>query len=239
MRILYITFDGVLEPLGYAQVVRVVAALARRGYPYVLLSLEKADCLADTERVASTRRALDAAGVPWIVVPYAGGSSARAAAQNVARAVVESARAVRRFNVKLVHARAYHAATVALALRRALGVSYLFDARSYWIDERAEEGRWFVRERAYRTGKAVERALYNHAAGIVSLTKIQADDLRGGAMEISPRDASRSSPPSRTSTRSGSSADPSRPLKSPRCCGARRCSGGWARSTCRIFRKPP
>ena len=39
MRILYVTADGLLEPLGFSQVVRVVEGLVRRGLRYDILSL--------------------------------------------------------------------------------------------------------------------------------------------------------------------------------------------------------
>jgi hypothetical protein len=179
MTALYVSAEGILDPLGFSQVFRVVSGLAARGRRYVLLTMERPDRLARRERVEHLRSALAALDVEWSILPFRAGGG-RAAAENLARLVTESFRLIRRHRVRLVHARAYHGATVGLAARAALGVPYLFDARGYWIDERAEEGRQFASARSYRLGKAFERTLYQRASGIVTLTALQAEDLRAG-----------------------------------------------------------
>ena len=50
--LLYVTSDGLLESLGFSQVVRVIEGLAARGWQYQVLSLEKP---ADLQRVDRVR----------------------------------------------------------------------------------------------------------------------------------------------------------------------------------------
>lgn len=174
---LYVTFDGLLQPLGYSQVVKVVAGLAGRGLRYEVLSLERRADLGEPERVGEVRRVLEEAGVAWTCLTYAEGGSGRSALRNLAAALGQALKLVASRRVALLHARAYHAGAVALAVQALTGVPYLFDARCYWIDERLEDGRWFTRPTSLRLARAFERRLYGWARALVTLTELQAQDL--------------------------------------------------------------
>lgn len=178
--VLYVTFDGILQPLGYSQVARVVCGLAERGIPYRLVSLERPQELAQDGLVRDVRARLAKANVTWNAIPYDVSGTVKAAASNVGRATAEVLRLTATRAVSLVHARAYHAGLVALAAHTPTRVPYLFDARSYWIDERITDGRWFGRPAVRTTARAIERRLFRDAAAVVTLTDIQRDDLVGG-----------------------------------------------------------
>jgi hypothetical protein len=178
-RTLYLTIDGLLQPLGYSQVFRVVEGLARRSLPYAVVSMEREEDLASKPRVAELSAKLSSVGVDWTPLAYRQGGG-RSAASNVAQLTAAAIARVRRGDVGLVHARSYHGAAVALAVRAATRVPYLFDTRSYWIDERLEAGRWFQRAPVLATARALEKLLYQRAAGAVTLTRLQAEDIAGG-----------------------------------------------------------
>jgi glycosyltransferase involved in cell wall biosynthesis len=180
--ILYITFDGALQPLGHSQVVRVITRLADQGARYALVSLERASDLANTARANHLRSTLARSGIEWFPSPYREGGTPRAIAENIAGALAAATRAVRRHDVRLVHARALHSAIVAQGLKGAFGIPYLFDARAYWVDEQLEEGRRFSSPAALASARFVEGMAFRQAAGIVTLTGLQADDLINGRM---------------------------------------------------------
>ncbi|MDP3157130.1 MAG: hypothetical protein Q8N23_30950 [Archangium sp.] len=175
--LLYVTADGLLEPLGFSQVVRVVEGLARRGWPYRLASLEKTADLAREDRVRDLRARLSASRIDWNFTPYASDGSVSAAARNEA-ALISAATSTR--GVAGLHARAYHSAVAAFARWLRDRTPYLFDARSYWFDERLEDGRWFTTPIRLAVARGVEHQLFAQAAGVVTLTELQADDVRAG-----------------------------------------------------------
>jgi glycosyltransferase involved in cell wall biosynthesis len=78
---------------------------------------------------------------------------------------------VRRHRVRIVHARSYVAGCVALALKRLLGVRFLFDMRGFWVDERIDGKIWRPSEWLYRWAKAYEAMCLKAADAIVSLTE--------------------------------------------------------------------
>ena len=184
-RVLYLTFDGVLEPLGRSQVLSYLYGLTARGYSFTLISLEKEQDLSERARVEELEAELLSRNIRWVRLPYhAGGAKSVmkncSAAFHAAKSVIKSER------VRVTHCRSYVAASVGWSLRRLYGIPYIFDMRGYWIDELRDEGRWFGNAFAYRAGKLLERRLVRDAAAIVTLTGIQAEDLRAGLLKKQP-----------------------------------------------------
>ena len=62
--VLYISYDGMLEPLGQSQVLGYLEILARDG-PVFLISYEKPRDRADTGRMNAMRYRLSTAGIRW------------------------------------------------------------------------------------------------------------------------------------------------------------------------------
>jgi len=176
--ILYVTFDGVLQPLAFSQVVRVVVALARRGFVYHLLSVERTQDLADRAKVAGVERRLADAGIRWTIVGVDLVRSARRSAEAFARCVAAGHTIARNHEIVLTHARGYQGAAVANVIRRITTIPYLFDARGFWIDEKTD---WFSNAAAYAAGKVAERCLYADARAVVTLTELHARDVVDGA----------------------------------------------------------
>jgi glycosyltransferase involved in cell wall biosynthesis len=168
--VLYISFDGLASPLGYSQVVRPVCALADRGFRYRIVSFENDSVRADDGVTERVRGRLNAAGVTWDALSY---GTNRAA--NVGRAVQH---VLRGRPPALVHARSYLSAVVALCMKLARGVPYLFDTRGYWIDERLDARAWFTNDLSLSLARTVEKRLYRNAAATVMLTDVAASDVR-------------------------------------------------------------
>jgi Glycosyl transferase 4-like domain len=185
--VLYITFDGVLQPLAYSQVVRVVGGLAKRGLKYHLLSVARPGDLAKPELTSAVNDVLRPAGVGWTSLTGGSMSTAARAGRVVARVTREAAAIARSEGIKLVHARGYQSAAVARALKALLGLPYLFDARGYWIEERSGSGGWFSTAGSYAMGKLVEQVLFRGAHAVVTLTSPQAADVASGLFGPPPR----------------------------------------------------
>lgn len=185
--ILYLTQDGLLEPLMHSQVVRVVERLATMGWRYRIVSLEKERDLADERSVRNLRARFARAGVHWEFAPFDWSQSSRAAANNLGfltRRAVELARAGR---LRGIHARAYVPAVAALAAWNATRLPWVFDARGYWIDERLEEGRWFTTPFRLGVARGLEHQLFTTASGVVTLTELQAHDVEQRFRPLGPR----------------------------------------------------
>lgn len=178
--ILYVTVDGILQPLGYSQVARVVLGLSKRGLRYQLLSFESQADLADRPRVREMTAQLSDAGIVWTHHPYDQAGTPRAAATNLTRLGRGIRSRVASGTVGLVHARAYKAALLARVAKGTAGIPFLFDARGRWIDERLLARRWFTNPIVEAGARRLERQLYGEASALVTLTQLHADDIAAG-----------------------------------------------------------
>lgn len=169
-RVLYLSYDGVLEPLGESQVVAYLERLAGDA-DLTLLSFEKTADLAEADRVAAMRARLERAGIRWIAARY----HKRPPVVSTAFDIAVGCRAARRWAREagrgaIVHARGYVPAAIALDAKRAYGCRFLFDMRGFWVDEKVEAGHWGRGGALHRVGKYCERRFLSSADAIVSLT---------------------------------------------------------------------
>ncbi|MFA6031732.1 MAG: glycosyltransferase [Myxococcota bacterium] len=168
--ILYISYDGMLEPLGQSQVLAYLERLAP-GYSIHLISFEKAEDWANPQLRAAVEARMRAAGISWHPLRYHKAPSALATAYDIAQGIRVGAALVRRLGLTLIHARSYVPSVMALAIRRLSGARYLFDMRGFWADERVDGGIWPRDGQLYRIAKGLERRFLLAADAVVSLTE--------------------------------------------------------------------
>ena len=174
----YLSYDGALDPLGRSQVVPVVEGLARAGVEMRLVTFEKHERWSRLEDRRSMGQRLAAAGVSWTPLHYHKRLSLAATGWDLFRALVLVAWWRARGQVDLVHARSYPPTLVAWVLRRVFGVPYLFDMRGLYADERVDAGIWPDRSRRYRAVKWLERRFLRDAGAVVTLTRASVPILR-------------------------------------------------------------
>lgn len=172
-KVLYITYDGLTDPLGRSQVLPYLVGLAGRGHRITVLSCEKPARLASG--AATVRRICADAGIGWRHLPYLNRPPVVAHGRTVARLIREAARLHRAERFDLTHCRSYVPGMAGLHLKRRYGVKLLFDMRGFWADEKVEGGSWPqsnpVYRGVYRYLKRVEARLLRGADHIVSLTE--------------------------------------------------------------------
>jgi glycosyltransferase involved in cell wall biosynthesis len=174
--VLYLSYDGMLEPLGQSQVLCYLERLAA-SWPIHLLSFEKADDRSDPDRMAAMRDRTSAAGITWHPLAYHRTPSAPATAYDIAVGTAVALRIARRHRVGIVHARSYVAATMALGIKRLTGACFLFDMRGFWADERVDGGLWSRDGRLYRAAKAMERRFLLSSDHVVTLTRASVREI--------------------------------------------------------------
>lgn len=169
--ILFVTYDGVLEPLGESQVVAYLEGLAV-AHRVTLLSFEKPADLQHRSRVDALAARLEQRGITWIALRYHKWPSAAATAWDVAHGIWRGRRAARRHPFDIVHARSYVPALIALGCRWGTRPArFLFDMRGFWIDEKVEAGHWPADSWLTRLARRCERRFLRDADAVVSLTE--------------------------------------------------------------------
>jgi glycosyltransferase involved in cell wall biosynthesis len=176
-RILYISYDGMLEPLGQSQVLAYLEKLApsRRIH---LISFEKPADWANRANADATRRRISNAGIHWHPLRYHKSPTGPATAYDIAVGTALALALAVRHRIGVLHARSYVAGLMALAVKRATGARFLFDMRGLWADERVDGGLWPADGRLYRAAKDVERRLLLGADHVVTLTHASELEIR-------------------------------------------------------------
>lgn len=185
MSVLYISYDGALEPLGESQVVAYLERLAAR-HAITLLSFEKPGDLADAGRVDTLRRRLAAAGIRWVPLRYHKRPAVVSTVFDALLGILAASWLVVRYRIRIAHARGYVPSLITVVLQRLFRVRFLFDMRGFWPDEKVDAGHWAADSALFRITKRLERRFFESADAIVSLTAAGVEAARGLGYGIRP-----------------------------------------------------
>lgn len=167
--VLYISYDGMLEPLGQSQVIAYLERLTGDARIHVI-SYEKPTDRSDTAKVAALADRLERAGIAWHPLTYHKRPTVPATLFDIAQGMAVALWLAARHGLGIVHARSYIPALIGWAVKLLTGAKLLFDMRGLWADERTDGGIWPAGGRVYRTVKRLERTLLGGADHIVTLT---------------------------------------------------------------------
>jgi glycosyltransferase involved in cell wall biosynthesis len=172
-RVLYISYNGMLDPLGQSQVIPYLKELSRAGIEFTLLSFERPHAFtpAGVEQCAALQRELQASGIDWHWIRYHQTPSLPATSYDVWAGVRFASRLVRTKQIEMVHARSQIPAAIALRLKQRFGVKMIFDVRGLMAEEYVDAGHWRKESLPYRITKAVESRALAAADGVVTLTE--------------------------------------------------------------------
>lgn len=174
---LYLTRNGLLEPLGQSQVFSYLRGLSQE-YRITLITYEKDEDWADTQRVINLRVECEGLGIRWLPQRFRPRPKLIAPAMSMIRMVWIVTREVRSQRVRLIHARSYIPAAVALVVSRMTGVPFLFDMRALWPEELITAGRLHRGSMLHKAMVLSECACLRNASGVVSLTHAAVEHLK-------------------------------------------------------------
>lgn len=170
---LYLSYDGMTDPLGQSQVLPYLKGLSKNGYTIHLISFEKKERFAQFE--PDIRQLCSRANIRWYPLTYTKKPPLLSTMKDVRKMRVLAAKIVKKEKVQLVHCRSYLSALVGLGLKKKAGTKFLFDMRGFWADERIDGKIWSLKNpifrSVYRYFKKKEIAFFSHADHIVSLTE--------------------------------------------------------------------
>ncbi len=174
---LYLTRNGLLEPLGQSQVFAYLRGLAGE-HDITLITREKLEDWENTGAMASARAACSSMDIRWLPRLFRSQPKGIAAALDIAAMVSQTLGEVRSGRPRLIHARSYMPAAVAWQVWRLTGTPFIFDMRALWPEELITARRLKRGSALHRAIEATERACLRDAAGVVSLTHAAVNHLR-------------------------------------------------------------
>lgn len=178
--VLFISYNGMLDPLGQTQVIPYLRELGKQGVRFTLLSFERDKAFTPNGRARceELRQSLASNDIEWHRLRYHKRPSLPATCYDVLAGVFYAMRLVRRNQIEMVHARGGIPTTMALPLKRILKLKLISDVRGLVADEYAEVGHWEKQGVPYRLFKFFESRSLSASDGIVTLTEAVWEHLR-------------------------------------------------------------
>lgn len=171
-RILFISYDGLTDPLGGSQILPYLFGIQETGRKVSILSFEKSERYALEGRALETT--LEERGIDWTPLRFTVWPRYLAKAWDLLRMMAYAAWLCWKQKIEVVHCRSYQAAQAASAVKRLLGTRMLFDMRGLWVDERVDGGLWNLSSKIdsflYMRYKRIEAQLLRDADHIIVLT---------------------------------------------------------------------
>lgn len=172
MHILYITYDGLMEPLGQSQVLAYIEKLSLDSdLAYTILSFEKAEDLDNFNLNKIIQKRCNDSSIDWTKSKYHRYPSMFATFYDILKGLFKSFLIIKRNKVRVIHARSYVPALIALIMKKLMGIKYIFDMRGFWADERVDGGLWKKDSFLYFLTKNLEKQFLLNADHVVSLTE--------------------------------------------------------------------
>jgi glycosyltransferase involved in cell wall biosynthesis len=172
VRVLYLSHDGLTDPLGQSQILPYLCGIAGAGYSITIISFEK------PERFDSAKREVSAIckahEIDWIPLKYHNNPPIFSTLLDLFKLRLHALKLHKRKQFSIVHCRSYITALVGLWLKRNYALKFIFDTRGFWVEERVEGGLWNLGnplyKLAYRFFKNKEKDFIREANSVIVLT---------------------------------------------------------------------
>ena len=186
--VLYITYDGLLDPLGSSQILPYVKGISKHQDEVVIMSFEKSErLLHGKDALLSDLRNYS---ITWKPLLFTKGLGFLGKLMDLSCMYIKAFIITCKYNIKVVHTRGHPSAQVGLFVKRITKAKFIFDFRGLWVDERVDKGGWdlnrFFHRLQYKYYKRVERKLLIQSDQVVVLTNKVVDEvIKLGAIEQS------------------------------------------------------
>jgi glycosyltransferase involved in cell wall biosynthesis len=147
--VLFISYDGMTDPLGQSQVIPYLAGLSKEGYQFTILSCDKPDKYA---KLSSYVKSLMAPhNIEWVSIPYHKNPPVFSSVYDFWQLKKTAVKLHKQKKFSIVHTRVGVPQLVALHLKKKYGVKFLNDIRGFWADERVDGNMWNLKKPLYKT----------------------------------------------------------------------------------------
>jgi glycosyltransferase involved in cell wall biosynthesis len=176
--VLYLTYDGLTDPLGQSQILPYLMGVADAHTKIWIISFEKPHNFERNEGVV--RELIKDTAIQWVPLRYTKKPPVLSTLFDMFRMNAKALELHRRHSFKIVHCRSYLSALIGERMKRR-DVRLLFDMRGFWADERLDLRAWNIANPLYRTiynfFKRKERELVRRADWTVVLTTVAREEI--------------------------------------------------------------
>lgn len=147
-KILFISYDGLTDPLGQSQIIPYLAGLTKYNYAFTILSCDKPHLYKKNKEYVEQLIAPYA--IQWASVPYHKNPAVLSSLFDFYQLKKKAKQLHKKENFDLVHTRPGVPTLVALWLKKKYNIKFLNDVRGFWADERVDGGMWNLKNPVYK-----------------------------------------------------------------------------------------
>ena len=169
--VLYLTYDGLQDPLGQSQILPYLRGLGEYGYTFDVISFEKRPSV--RRRPAAVNHSMR-----WTALRYHKRPVLAATIFDACQGFTAASLAVVLGRTDLIHVRSTVPGAMVLPLAECTQAPLVFDTRALWTDEKVDVGGWKRGGVLHRMAQSIEAQLYRRANVITVLTNAMREFLR-------------------------------------------------------------
>lgn len=177
--ILYISYDGMTDPLGQSQVLPYLIENSISGYQFSLISFEKKDRFEKNKEII--QKICDENSINWHPLNYTKNPPIVSTLWDIFKMYLETKEINKKQKVDLIHCRSYQAAEIGMMMKNKFNIPWVFDMRGFWADERIDGNIWemssFIFRNIYKHYKKKEIQFLTNADQIISLTNNAKEEI--------------------------------------------------------------
>lgn len=172
MRVLYLSYDGLTDPLGQSQILPYLVLLSEKGHQIDVVSFEKPE--RKTLYGKMIKELCSKAGLGYYPQLYTKKPPVISTLMDIRRMKKIARQLHQKNNYQIVHCRSYIAGIAGEWMKKKFSIPFIFDMRGFYADERVDGGIWpqnnLVYRWIYRYFKQKERDFLVLADHTISLT---------------------------------------------------------------------
>ena len=172
MHILYLSYDGLTDPLGQSQVLPYLIGLSVKGATIHIISFDKQERF--EKQKSLIEKIVTENNLVWHPMAYTKRPPVLSTIYDLWHLRNKAKQIVQENKIEIVHCRSYLTSLVGLWLKKKLHTKFVFDMRGFWADERVEGKIWNLQnpiyKRIYSFFKNKEKQFLEQSDAIVCLT---------------------------------------------------------------------
>ncbi|MEO6868845.1 MAG: glycosyltransferase [Ginsengibacter sp.] len=138
--VLFISYDGMTDPLGQSQVIPYLSGLVKYGYRFTIISCEKKERFIKSE--SRIRETLLPFQIKWIPLTYHKNPPILSAIYDLVNIKRTAKRHHKLDPFDMVHTRSGTSALAGLWMKKKFGIRFLNDIRDFYSQSRIDSGQW-------------------------------------------------------------------------------------------------
>ena len=172
-KVVFLSYDGITDPLGQSQILPYLFGISsNKNYKITIISFEKTKNYLQNKDFILNK--LKKNNVDWIPLKYNKYPPIFSTLWDVYK-LSKAINKLKRKGVDLIHCRSYITSLVTLKLKKTHKISFIFDMRGIWADERVDGKIWsldnFIYKKIYKYFKSKEKEFLQFSDYTISLTE--------------------------------------------------------------------